>query len=174
MEGNDGAIRSGDWDVLYDMQHFGIPTRLLDWSEVLGVAIFFALLGSDDEESAVFVLDPISLNRKIGRSGLLQETELSYRDVFWEARPFLPTTPIALSPRHNNHRLAAQRGRFTAHGSDPRSLDAMAPDCVSKIILSKEAKPAARQFLEIAGINIYSTFPDVTGVAPFIRSIVGL
>jgi hypothetical protein len=31
-----------DWHVLADMQHYGVPTRLLDWTSVLGIAVFFA------------------------------------------------------------------------------------------------------------------------------------
>ena len=27
-----------DWDVLFHMQHQGVPTRLLDWTSVFGVA----------------------------------------------------------------------------------------------------------------------------------------
>jgi FRG domain len=34
--------RASDWDTLFDMQHYGIPTRLVDWSENLEIAIFFA------------------------------------------------------------------------------------------------------------------------------------
>ena len=31
--------RDDDWETLFDMQHYGVPTRLLDWTEALGVAM---------------------------------------------------------------------------------------------------------------------------------------
>jgi hypothetical protein len=34
--------QNNDWHTLVNMQHYGIPTRLLDWTSVLGVAVFFA------------------------------------------------------------------------------------------------------------------------------------
>lgn len=37
--------RDNDWETLFDMQHYGLPTRLLDWSKVLGVALAFAGAG---------------------------------------------------------------------------------------------------------------------------------
>jgi FRG domain len=35
-----------DWEHLFAMQHYGMPTRLLDWSENLFVAAHFALAES--------------------------------------------------------------------------------------------------------------------------------
>ncbi|MBV8970101.1 MAG: FRG domain-containing protein [Verrucomicrobia bacterium] len=31
-----------DWDILFAMQQYRTPTRLLDWTEGLGVALYFA------------------------------------------------------------------------------------------------------------------------------------
>ncbi len=31
------------WEILAEMQHYKAPTRLLDWSEVLAISVFFAL-----------------------------------------------------------------------------------------------------------------------------------
>lgn len=31
------ASSNTDWELLFSMQHYWIPTRLLDWSEVVGI-----------------------------------------------------------------------------------------------------------------------------------------
>jgi hypothetical protein len=36
------------WDNLVKLQHFGTPTRLLDWTDSFAIALFFALKGYDD------------------------------------------------------------------------------------------------------------------------------
>lgn len=38
-----GKQSNNSWETLAEMQHSGIPTRLLDWSETLSSALFFAL-----------------------------------------------------------------------------------------------------------------------------------
>lgn len=50
------------------MQHYGLPTRLLDWSESPLVALYFALSSDKDAktDAAVWVLNPMELNKKVG------------------------------------------------------------------------------------------------------------
>ena len=52
------------------MQHYGLPTRLLDWSESPLVALYFALSSDRDAktDAAVWVLNPMKLNKKVGLS----------------------------------------------------------------------------------------------------------
>lgn len=67
------------FEKLVLMQHYGIPTRLLDWSENLLVGLYFALYKKDvsgdrfteDDDCALFILDPVSLNHQSeGREGM--------------------------------------------------------------------------------------------------------
>jgi len=62
--------RDSEWETLFEMQHYGIPTRLLDWSETFGIALFFAATYNQshhpDKDAAVYLLDPVALNKISG------------------------------------------------------------------------------------------------------------
>ena len=59
-----------DWDVLCLMRHHGVPTRLLDWTQTFGVAIYFAL-------------KPIADNPELRRRAMMGEI-----DDLWTAPIF--------------------------------------------------------------------------------------
>jgi hypothetical protein len=103
--------RANDWETLFDMQHYGLPTRLMDWSSNLGIATFFAArYNRHRTNAAIYILDPLTLNQhsRIDRIPLLPEdTYLDYRSIFWEKRPYAPIYPIAVEPIFSNDRMLA-------------------------------------------------------------------
>lgn len=162
--------RSNDWELLFDMQHYGIPTRLLDWTDVLGIAVAFALYDSrdDHEDSAIYVLDPLSLNKKSGLKEVkhaLADREFKYKSIYWEGKPFAPAFPIAIDPPLQSGRMVAQNGTFTVHGASSDPLEQQAPACIRRIVLRSAAKPEAREFLDYANLNSFSIYPDIVGMA---------
>lgn len=169
--GNDAPT---DWDILIDMQHYGIPTRLLDWTDVLGIAIAFALFDStnDAQPSAIYLLNPKRLNDLSGppevkRPG--KDRDFSYKMMYWKGHPIKPAQPVAIDAVMRNRRIAAQNGTFTVHGSNEKPLEEQAPECVQKIVLGPAAKADAREFLEHANLNPYTIFPDHVGMAQHLR-----
>ncbi len=98
-------LPSDDLELLFLMQHHGMPTRLLDWSENPYAALFFAVVEGNHEEnpedSAVWVLDPVALNRKSlmhmsHRGGIIQISDPA-------ARGFRPSSD-EIGTRGNDNR----------------------------------------------------------------------
>ena len=60
-----------EWELLIDMQHYYIPTRLLDWSENLGIAIYFAIYShTHNKDISLYVLNPLELNNYSKKQGI--------------------------------------------------------------------------------------------------------
>ena len=58
-------IATGEWDWYFLMQHFGAPTRLLDWTEGALIALYFAVRDNPGfYDAAVWVLDPHVVNKR--------------------------------------------------------------------------------------------------------------
>ena len=43
------ASARDSWEIAFAMQHHGLPTRFLDWSAVVGVALHFAIADTDTD-----------------------------------------------------------------------------------------------------------------------------
>lgn len=176
------ARRNGEWETLFEMQHYGIPTRLLDWSETFGVALFFAATYNQShhkgQDAAIYLLDPIALNMLSRKGKILQipqdETGFGYTSIYWEHEPMKATAPIAVEPRFLNDRMLAQRGMFTIHHDNIEPLEVTFSKEIKKVVLPAAVMPAALEFLELSNLHPYSIFPDVAGLAEHLKNNSGL
>lgn len=164
-----------EWDWYFLEQHYGLPTRLLDWTEGSLVALYFALRGADDtNHPVVWVLNPYVLNRASGARNVLTASDrkvLRYLHVVYKARA-LPKRPLAIRPAYNSFRISSQRGLFTVFGSDKRPLDAypFLRNDLMRIEVEPKSVPNVRRQLALAGITESTLFPELASISKDIVS----
>ena len=158
------------------MQHHGMPTRLLDWTTNFAVALYFAL-NTATESCAIWLLDPHALSRVMVKLHSIFEPEVivegRYEDLFIGDHGVttghkFPAPVVALNTPRYASRMAAQRGTFTLHKDLETPLEELCPSVLEKLVLSADGFDEARRFLSLAGVNEYSIFPDLDGLARFL------
>jgi hypothetical protein len=165
------------WERLAFFQHYGIPTRLLDWTESLAVALFFAVKGAPVRPH-LWITNAFRLNQtnmaavrpRIPVAGL--DPLSDYYDCFIriEGRMEWPLRlPIFLQIPWTTERLRAQGGFFTFHPS-PKRMDLLCPEYLRRVDIPNDAFAGVRRFLELAGITEHTVFPDFVGLAGFMRN----
>jgi hypothetical protein len=63
------AVLNSPIEHLFLMQHHGIPTRLLDWTQNILVAAFFAVIDDQDKDGELWALNPIGLKDYAQKNG---------------------------------------------------------------------------------------------------------
>ena len=172
--------RDSEWETLFEMQHYQVPTRLLDWTETFAIALYFAsfyLNRTNDSDAAIYLLNPLTLNQAnhIPKVHIIprDEAEYKYSEWYWNNH-LLPRSPVAIEPIFINSRMLAQRGMFTVHDNSTDPIEERFPDAIRKIILPRYLIPAALEFLDLSNINAFSVYPDLGGIADFLKNTSGL
>lgn len=158
-----------DWAVLFHMQHFGVPTRLLDWTTTFANALYFALK-SKAESPTIWILNPYELNEAAGIGRNLSDLHRAYKMNYSEflQLPMKPSGVTAVVGDYTVERTRHQRGNFTVHGDVQLPLEAFSPLSVSKHVLPDDAVAEANEFLQLAGVNEFQVFPDLDGLARYV------
>ncbi len=159
-------------------QHYGLPTRLLDWTESATTALYFACRNATSD-GIVFVLNPVALNGLTYplRPRIL-DTELD-RNIIAKYLRSGPREgsgknyPIAINPVWNSQRLIVQRGVFTLHGKR-FSLDNGPIPSLAAVLILKGFKPVLVWELQRIGVDEMTMFPELEHASMQLKRRCGL
>jgi hypothetical protein len=186
---------ANDWEYLFLMQHFRVPTRLLDWTENPYIALYFAATSSPflvkggklefEGDAALWILEPVPWNRRalqhIGFKGGILSSSSEFLKSYQPAQDYeyLNSEPVALYGIHNSPRIVAQRGVFTIFGKNSSPMETIyrehdfPADCLIKLVLPKNSLPNLLASVVSIGYADSVVFPDLEGLAKEIRRFFG-
>jgi len=180
------------WDYLALAQHYGMSTRLLDWTKNPLAALWFCVnkkpicvnkKPNEIEFGSVWILKvedgyflkaseiDSEIKRRPTYSATLYEATLtSYK---YESPFNIENSIVIYQPHLFDNRIINQNGWFTVHGIDENkqfielSTEESFKDKLVKILIPTNCFSKIRETLDTLGINQLTLFPDLEGAATY-------
>ncbi|WP_394680601.1 FRG domain-containing protein [uncultured Comamonas sp.] len=178
-----------EWEHLFAMQHYGLSTRLLDWSENIFVAAYFAISTPPNLKEGeachpvIWCLDPIRWNRAMPGLSEYGDAIQVLTTVDEELENYKPFTqkrrlksPVAMYGAHNSKRIVAQRGTFTVWGNDIGDMENFAELSKDELLWKiniKGDRIKHYQDLQALGFDETMIFPELTYLATELERMEG-
>lgn len=173
----DGDEYVPGWMTL--MQHYGLPTRLLDWSASPLIALFFATNDYkkyENEDGCIWILRPEKLNKLEGfNSNIYPMDKDCVRDMLRPAfhghqvNKSVTDKIIACCPVEYDMRVYTQQSAFTVHNTVKKIEEIANKYLLSKLIIPRNYKENILCELKILGISLSNIYPDVEHIAQELR-----
>jgi FRG domain len=171
-----------EWLML--MQHYGAPTRLLDWTNSPYVALYFAVIDDSDCEAAISYFDPTAITEaflKPYQRDLHDGKEFDFVNMkaaviqATEGETILYTA----TKKMRTAREIAQQGLFTFANRVLADHEvAIAQGCnncsFGRIILPRKLKREFTARLNLMNVTAAAIFPGVEGICGSIRDKIRL
>ncbi|MBI1245631.1 MAG: FRG domain-containing protein [Alphaproteobacteria bacterium] len=160
-----------EWEWLFVMRHYGVPTRLMDWSESPLVSLFFAIGEDFKADGAFWCLLPIEMNlsaaikpaHKMEIPGFGDSTILdNYLPSSLQKEQSSSLKPAAAIAQRNTRRIQAQHGVFTIIHREQHRIDEMDNgNHVWRLIIPARAKERFAKDLALLNIKRLTLFPEL-------------
>lgn len=162
------------------MQHYGLPTRLLDWSQSPLIAVFFATEKYKEHpknDACVWVLAPGLLNNTEGFGDCIFPVDANtVQEMLLPAfkekghNPELEDKIIACHSVENNLRMYSQQANFTIHNSVRKLEDICDESTLYKMIIPRDAREYFFESLRFFGITESFVYPDLEHISSDLKS----
>lgn len=167
--GEQGVNLKNHYEWLVYAQHFGVPTRLLDFTYSHLISLMFAVEkafgenvdDTDETNSVVWLLDPKKLNEySIGYQDILNLSEDTEKLSSMKY-------PCAVTSRKINPRMIAQNGLFVLFNEDSMPLEKIdiAEDILRKILIPHKRIKRILASLYIMGMRFNDLYPELTSIS---------
>jgi hypothetical protein len=173
-------------DVYFIAQHYGMPTRLLDWTTNPLAGLFFAVENKEQhsEDGELFMMEakeilPLVPRGVTGDEGLWDVVGMRHPYVtdaigqsFWhEPKKNRPSLIVPVRPDNQPGRIGQQSSCFTLHMHETK---ACTNKTLAKIKISARAKDDLLKELHRLNINQFTIYNDLDHLSKDIKRAWGI
>jgi hypothetical protein len=162
---------------LYLMQHHRLPTRLLDWTQSILVAAYFAVSAKENTEKpgVLWALSPAGLNgQQFGVTNNVSadpESRGLFTQAFAQGADRIDKV-AAMLPSEIDLRMMIQLSTFTIHGTaTPLEKIPGSDKYLLRFEIPPEAKLRLQRELRMVGIRQSILFPDLDHLAAELKEL---
>lgn len=157
------------------MQHYGLPTRILDWSSSPLVACYFAVEKNRDlkNDSCIWVLIPRKVNKQedfgecvypIDAYTVQQMLTPAFKSNAKLEEKFVDKI-ITCHSVEKNLRMYSQQSSFTVHNSRKKLEEICDSDTLLKFVIPCAYKQELYEAINILGVSTSFIYPDMEHVS---------